>query len=82
MGVEPTFLAYATLSHGFVDEVIARSVGVSYPAINASEIAKISISIPPLDEQRQIAEYLDRETGKIDELIAKQEQLVVCLSFG
>jgi len=37
-------------------------------------------ALPPLDEQRQIAEYLDRETGKIDELITKQEQLVATLT--
>jgi len=37
-------------------------------------------ALPPLDEQRQIAEYLDRETGKIDLLITKQEQLVATLT--
>jgi type I restriction enzyme, S subunit len=38
------------------------------------------VAAPPVDEQRSIAEYLDRETGKIDELIAKQEQLVICIA--
>jgi type I restriction enzyme S subunit len=39
------------------------------------------MSLPGMNlrEQRQIAEYLDRETGKIDNLIAKQEQLVATL---
>ena len=44
--------------------------------LNADSIGQLLVPHPPLDEQRQIAEYLDRETGKIDELIAKQEQLV------
>jgi type I restriction enzyme S subunit len=38
------------------------------------------ILIPPMPEQREIAEYLDRETGKLDTLIAKQEQLVATLT--
>lgn len=31
---------------------------------------------PPLPEQRAIADFLDRETAKIDALIAKQEELI------
>ncbi len=60
----------------FVQRIMAHSVGVSYPAINASDIGKFAIPIPPLEEQRAIAAFLDRETAKIDELIAKK-QLVV-----
>ena len=48
--------------------------------LNADSIGQLLVPHPPLDEQRQIAEYLDRETGKIDELIAKQEQLVKVLA--
>ena len=48
--------------------------------LNAQLMRAAKIAVPPLDEQRQIAEYLDRETGKIDELITKQEQLVATLT--
>ena len=44
--------------------------------LNAQLMRAAKVAVPPRDEQRQIAEYLDRETGKIDELITKQEQLV------
>jgi type I restriction enzyme S subunit len=37
------------------------------------------ILLPPLEEQRAIADFLDRETAKIDTLIAKQEQLITTL---
>ena len=50
--------------------------GSTRDKLTQEDLRAIAISVPPLDEQRQIAEYLDRETGKIDELIAKQEQLV------
>ncbi|MGM9473056.1 restriction endonuclease subunit S [Pseudarthrobacter sp. YS3] len=32
--------------------------------------------LPPVDEQRAIAEYLDHETAQIDALVAKQEEFV------
>jgi len=35
---------------------------------------------PPLDEQSAIAAFLDRETGKIDALIAEQEKLLMLLA--
>ena len=37
------------------------------------------MALPPLEEQVAIAEFLDRETAQIDELIAKQEQLIETL---
>jgi type I restriction enzyme S subunit len=37
------------------------------------------VAFPPLDEQRAIAAFLDRETAKIDALIAEQERLIALL---
>lgn len=37
-------------------------------------------AFPPLPEQTAIASFLDRETGKIDALIAEQEKLLVLLA--
>lgn len=71
--IENDFLAFALRAPHFIDTVVSRSVGVSYPAINASEIGHIEIPIPTLREQQAIAAFLDRETGKIDALIAKVE---------
>ncbi len=74
--LDPGFSAWALRGQGFVEEVVARSVGVSYPAINAPEIGNIRIVVPPLDEQRDIAAFLDRETERIDSLIAKKRLLI------
>ncbi len=38
--------------------------------INSTDIENIIVPIPTLDEQQRIAEFLDRECGKIDELEA------------
>lgn len=45
-----------------------------------SDIKRIPIVVPPLDEQAAIAAFLDRETGKIDALIAEQEKLLTLLA--
>ena len=73
------FVAYALSSPYFVERVVAHSVGVSYPAINSSELACLDIAFPPSPEQQAIAAFLDRETARIDALVAKKERLVELL---
>ena len=77
--IDSRFLGYACHAEGFVSDVIARSVGVSYPAINASELARLPIPLPTAPEQTAIATFLDRETAKIDALVAEQERLIALL---
>ena len=77
--IDPGFLAYALSCPEFVEEIVSRSVGVSYPATNASEIADIPVPTPPREEQRAIAGFLDRETARIDALIAKKRRLIELL---
>lgn len=69
--VDSGFLGWAAKSEPFVSEVVARSVGVSYPAINASELATIEMPLPPHETQRRIARFLDEKTARIDDLIWK-----------
>lgn len=73
------FAAYCLRAKGFIREVVARSVGISYPAINATELVGISVPYLPYEEQQKIANFLDNETAKIDTLIAKQEKLIELL---
>ena len=74
--VDSGFLGWAAKSEPFVSEVVARSVGVSYPAINASELVTIYMPLPKLDTQRRIARFLDEKTAQIDGLIAKKQELL------
>lgn len=75
----PKFLGHVLTASYFVEQVIARSTGVSYPAINASDLVAIPIVIPPLPEQSLIAGFLDRETAKIDALVGEQRRLIELL---
>jgi type I restriction enzyme S subunit len=73
------YLSWALRSNTFVESVVADSVGVSYPAIAPSVLGSLPIPAPPPAEQRAIADFLDRETAKIDALIATQERLIALL---
>ena len=57
--IDQKYLGYFLQSEGFVGEVVSNSVGVSYPAINASDLINIEILLPPLTEQKGIATFLD-----------------------
>lgn len=45
------------------------------PHFPAEKAARLEIPLPPLDEQRRIADHLDEETAKIDAMIAKAGEL-------
>ena len=77
--LSPDYVGYVLSAGYFIEQVIARSSGVSYPAINASDLVRIPVALPPLVEQTAIAEFLDRETGKIDGLVAQQRRLMELL---
>ncbi|AWI09039.1 restriction endonuclease subunit S [Ereboglobus luteus] len=47
--------------------------------ITKGDLGAIKIPIPPLPEQTAMAEFLDRETGKIDALVAEQRRLMELL---
>ncbi|HDK9104454.1 restriction endonuclease subunit S [Acinetobacter baumannii] len=74
-----SFASYCLRAKGFIKEVVARSVGVSYPAINSSDLVNIAIPSIEYAEQVKIANFLDHETTKIDHLIEKQQQLIELL---
>jgi len=60
-------------------EIINLSSGGGQPNVNQEKIASLKVSAPCVNEQKQIAAFLDRETQKIDRLIEKQQQLIKLL---
>ena len=74
--VDSGFLGWAVKSELFISEVVAQSVGISYPAINASKLVTIEVPLPPLDTQQRIAQFLDDKTARIDALIEKKRALL------
>lgn len=78
-GVVPKYLFSLVRCEPFVEAVMANSVGVGYPAIAPTVLASLPAWIPPPEEQRAIASFLDRKTAKIDALISKKERLIELL---
>ena len=73
--IHARYLAWWAQSDHCIEEIVARSVGVSYPAINPDEIGLIGVPALPFEEQKAIADYLDTETARIDALIAKKQRI-------
>jgi type I restriction enzyme S subunit len=73
--LDPRFLAWWAQSDAFIEEIVARSIGVSYPAIRADEVGDIRIALPESAEQREIADFLEVETARIDALIEKKRRM-------
>lgn len=46
------------------------------PNINQEIVMKMPVVIPSLDEQREIADYLDKKCAAIDTLISKKQQFI------
>ncbi len=77
--VDSRYLGYWMRSPYIVDEIVARSTGVSYPAINPSEIGQLPFPSLNVEEQRAIADFLDRETARIEALIERRRSLLLKL---
>lgn len=79
-GLDPRYLGWLIQSDVVIDEVVSRSVGVSYPAINPGEIGDIYVPAPSATRQRAIASLLDSEIARIDAVIDKKAELAKALS--
>lgn len=63
----------------FIRYVDRAKTDPAIPHITMKDIADYWITLPPLPEQTQIAAFLDRETAKIDALVAEQRRLMALL---
>ncbi|MFY1652519.1 restriction endonuclease subunit S [Solwaraspora sp. WMMB762] len=65
-------------SRALIDQYALRSTGIrpSQWRLYWDEMKTIEVSLPATEEQRAIADYLDRETARIDTLIEEQQRLI------
>ncbi|TNJ35930.1 restriction endonuclease subunit S [Prosthecochloris vibrioformis] len=71
------FLFYVTISDVFREIGKSEMYGAGGQKRVPPEFCKdFPIGVPPLSEQTAIADFLDRETGRIDTLIAKKRRLI------
>jgi type I restriction enzyme S subunit len=62
------------------EELDTLATGSTYDAVSVAEVGNMLFALPPLPEQQAIAVFLDRETHRIDELIAKKKRLLDLLA--
>lgn len=71
------YLTYALMAAGA--ELSSLGRGTTFTEISTSQLASLELPVPGPEDQRSIADYLDRETASIDKLIDKQQSLISTL---
>ena len=79
--MEASYLNWLVRSPGFRRQGEASMYGAGgQKRVPDDFVRDLQWAVPPLDEQSVIATFLDRETAKIDALIAEQEKLIALLA--
>ncbi|MCY4452665.1 MAG: restriction endonuclease subunit S [Immundisolibacterales bacterium] len=73
-GNEPRFLRYMLMHMGPL--FLLHAVKSAVPGVDRNDIHADHTALPNWTEQQEIADYLDRETGKIDALVAKVREAI------
>ena len=89
--VSPAYFVFQPLHHGHLKYFhyllrsqqyigaynrISKGVRVGQWDLDPAYFRTLPIPVPPIEEQKAIAEFLDRELSRIDELIDRQEKLI------
>ncbi len=77
-----SFIHHLLRSVDFQEEYYRHGKGIVADlwSTNFSEMRNIALAMPPIAEQSLIATFLNRETSKIDTLVAEQERLIELLT--
>lgn len=63
--IENKYLFYFCQSPTFIEQLVKRAKGASYPAVSNVDVKNIQIPLPPLPEQQRIAAVLDQVSSLI-----------------
>ncbi|CZG84599.1 Type I restriction modification DNA specificity domain [Legionella pneumophila] len=75
--VESRFIEYIVRTNLYAGEFLCRSrgMGTGFLRLNPSEFLSTHVWLPDITIQTEIADFLDRETDRIDQLIEKKKLL-------
>ena len=76
----PEFLEFCLKSSELQHQVLLASNSNTQLNIGMKDIPKLKIPLPAVQEQTQIARFLDHETARIDALIEEQQRLIELLN--
>lgn len=83
--VRPNRRAHGAFIKRYFDTASSRAYfhvsanGLTRVGLGQYAVDNAPIALPPIEEQTAIAAFLDRETAKIDTLVAEQERLIALL---
>lgn len=78
--IDPRFLRYVVNTHSFLKLGAAEMYGVAgQQRVPDSFLRNLSVWLPPLEEQRRIADFLDAETARIDQLANSRRRQISTL---
>ena len=75
----PPFVRYVLSNGEFIDDVNSSTFGAKMPRASWEFIGSRTVPVPDLPTQKAIADFLDRETARIDQLIEKKQRMVEVL---
>ena len=71
----PKYAYYELMAFDWIPFITHTAI----PSVVASDVVASNVPIPPITEQRAIADYLDKKCAEIDELIAIKQQKIEAL---
>lgn len=71
-GAHPRYLWW--WAHTQIALLNSVATGSTYTAVTAEDVANLPLTLPPLEEQRRIADFLDTETTRLDRLSALRRE--------
>ncbi len=77
-GINPSFMSYLMRAYD-VTKVFYAMGGGMRQSLKFEDLRRLQIVVPPLDEQDAICHFLDRETFRVDALIAKKTRFIELL---
>lgn len=80
--IDSRYLAYVMRSEWFVSQMAMRLRGIGSPGagsvrtprVNVADLADIKLDLPPADQQRRIAGFLDDQVTRIDDVVALRSE--------
>jgi type I restriction enzyme S subunit len=72
--IYPEFLANFVRSDAFTVQVTINSKGMSYPAINSTDLSRLFVVHSNIEEQKEISIYIETSSQKIETAISLKQQ--------
>lgn len=68
------YLYYIGLSDIVAEQLNIKATASAQPKLNKQDVKTVYILVPPIFEQKEIVEFLDKKCANIDEILIKQKE--------